>query len=544
MYRYYAWKQEHSRYGGARTSFGAGFWGLLQIYLIIVVILILLPAIGMLVNLPAMEWLSPLICLIVSPWLICMFFNWETRSLVVGDEEGIKHFPPVKMRFLWILIFILIVLVAMAAAALFVKDRLGIQMSEMGNLNRLLGMKGEGAIKSGSVRGRVKRPSRKTAPATAPRAAEPARQPHPEKGTHEEPIIPVWTGPADETAPSSGEYEREIRDLDAFIEKDRQNADAYYSRGCLRARMGDLENAEKDFTRAIEINKRSSDAHYNRGLVLARMEKLDLAVKDFDEAIELDPNAADAYCNRGSAYFQLGKSDLAMKDYNKALEMKPDDGDLYYNRGLVYLSMGRTVEAKADFKKAIALKPRPTSKPPGKKAAEAKPAETKEPGAKEAGSFDAINITNVPIASFLDEVKDKIDVSKHPTYQKMAQARDRNRQFVDPFYSERNSGKTPAYEFRQFTSTRNMPDIIDWYKKKASLGPDGTGDAFAQGGGSYANGPFDNAAANFGVNNGRNFIVLTAMKAPEDDRVTVYLFHYRKGPAQETAPDSTGLQVR
>jgi uncharacterized membrane protein YjgN (DUF898 family) len=367
MYRYYAWKNEHFRYGGAKTSFGAGFRGLLQIYLIIVVILILLPAIGTLVNLAAMEWLSPLICLIISPWLICMFFNWETRGLVVGDEEGVQHFSPVRTRFLWVVIFILIVLTAIAAAALFVKDRLGTQMAEMGNLSRLLEMKGEDATKSGSVRGTVKRPDLKTAPApTAAPGGDAGKAPVPEKSAPEEPLAPAWRSPAEESAPSPEAYESEMRDLSAFIEKDGQNSDAYYSRGCLYARTGKLEEAEKDFARAIEINNRNSDAYYNRGLVRARLQDFDLAVKDFEDAIELNPQAADAYCNRGSAYFQMGKRDLAMKDYAKGLAMKPDDADLYYNRGLLHLSLGRKAEAKADFDKATALRVRSSSESSGK----------------------------------------------------------------------------------------------------------------------------------------------------------------------------------
>jgi len=373
MYRYYAWKQEHFRYGGARTSFGAGFWGLLRIYLIFMALLILFPAVGPLVNLLGVTWLSPLVCIIASPWLICMFFRWETQGLVVGDEEGIEHFPPVKTRFLWVIIFIVIVMVAVASAALFVMDRLGTQAPQMGNLIRLLGMKGQAPITSGSVRAPVKRPPLKPVPATrkgaspgppapaAPRGPEPASQPSIEKGSSDGVQAPAWTSPAGESAPSPGAYEKGIRDLSVFIEKDGQNADAFYSRGSLYARMGDLESAEKDFTRAIEINNRYGDAYYNRGLVLARMERFDLAIKDFDEAIELNPHVADAYCNRGSAYFRLGKRDLAMKDYAKGLEMKPDDADLYYNRGLLHLSEGRKAEARADFSKATALRDRPPS---------------------------------------------------------------------------------------------------------------------------------------------------------------------------------------
>jgi len=384
MYRFYAWKEEHCRYGGARTSFGAGFWGLLKIYLISIVILILFPAVGPLVNMPAIELLSPLIFIIASPWLVCMFFRWQTRGLAVGDEEGIEHFPPVRTRVIPVLILFLIGLFAMGTAALFIKEQFEKQTGGMDNLSRLLGMKDRGAEGPEAVRGTVKRPSVATAPApekkpspgvpaaTAPPAVGPAGTPSPEKSAPEEPLFPVWARPAAETAPPSEGYEREIRGLDAFIEKDGQNVDAYYSRGCLYARKGDLVEAEKDFTRAIEINNRNSDAFYNRGLVRVRLKDFELAITDFDQAIELNPQAADAYCNRGSAYFNLGNSDLALKDYSRALAIKSDDADLYYNRGLVYLSMNRKAEAKADFQKATALKAAPTSKPPAEKAEETK----------------------------------------------------------------------------------------------------------------------------------------------------------------------------
>ncbi len=540
MYRFYAWKEEHFRYGGEKTSFGAGFRGLLQIYFLFVLILTLFPAIGVFLNVPSIDWLSPLIFILVSPWLGCMFFNWQTRGLVVGDEKGIEHFPPVKTRFLWVAILILIPLLAMGAAGFFFMGWIETQMTRMGELTQLLEMKGAGPGKSEAVRIIVKRPSRAVVPSPGkkplPKAVPakntpgpgPAKKPSPGKDAREKIFLPALFLPAKQGDQPTREYDKEIEELEAFIRKDSQNFDAYYSRGCLYARKGDLVKAEKDFTRAIEINNRDSDAYYNRGLVLARMKKYALAVKDFDKAIELDPKAVDAYCNRGSANLELGKSDLAMRDYNKALKMESNDADLYHNRGVVYLSKGLKSEAMADFQKAAVLRPRPPSKPPAQRKVET----------KEAGNFDQIDISNVPVAPFLDEVKNKIDVSRHPTYQKMVRAKDHHRQIVDPFYFERARGKAPAYEFRQFVSTRNMLEIIDWYKKKASPGAGGTGDPFARGGGSYANGPFDNKAANFGVNNGRNFIVLTAMKAPEDGGVTVYLFHYRKVPAQAQKPAS------
>ena len=359
MYRYYAWKQEHCRYGGARTSFGGDFRGVLKIFLIIAVLVGAVPAIGGLLTIPALESASSLICLLVSPWLIAMYFKWETEGLVVGDEEGVEHFPTLKTPVVRVVLFVVIVIFAAATAGLYVKDQIEKALSEMGGPGLSLGE--EYIKKSSPVRGIVKQPGANP-PAPTVRKPYPRgvkKRPSAQKKVQGKSIVPVWISPAEEKRLSRESYERRIRDLDAFIDKYGRNADAYYTRGCLYARMGDLEKAYEDFTWAIAINHRSSDAFYNRGMVLARMDKYDLAIKDFDEAIELDPHAADAYCNRGNAYFQSGKNDLAMKDYNKAIQLKPNDPDLYYNRGLVHLSEGRKQAAKADFRKAVKLRDRP-----------------------------------------------------------------------------------------------------------------------------------------------------------------------------------------
>jgi hypothetical protein len=164
---------------------------------------------------------------------------------------------------------------------------------------------------------------------------------------------------------------------------------------------------------------------------------------------------------------------------------------------------------------------------------------------QDARSFDDINIDNVPVAPFLNEVRNSIDITEHPTYRNMPRYKDNYRHVVDPFYLKRERGDAPSYEFRQFTTSRNMRDILNWYKRKASPKASEKGEAFAQGGGWFSNGPFDNLAMNFGVNNARNFIVITTMRTAGDDTVTVYIFHYRTAPPPAKAPPpSPGVPLK
>ena len=345
------------KYGGEKTSFGSGFWGLMKIFLASSLVWLLLPVAARFLSLPSINLLALIVLILLAPWLICMFFRWQISGLAVGDEEGVEHFPPIKTRFLFVALLILIELLSLFGAGLFIKDRYGIQVSKTTHLTRFLEMKAKNLRIPETIREPVKRPSHLITPRSGtkalPKEAPPKRAPAPElakkrlpeKPASKEPHLPVLPSPGHKPVLKPKDYDREIRRFDELIKQDRQNADLYYSRGCLYERKGDLENAEKDFSRAININYRDKDAYYNRGLVFVRMKRYALAVKDFDKAIELDSRAVDAYCNRGSANYQLGKSDLAIKDYNEGLKINPVDADLYYNRGLVNLSKGLKREA-------------------------------------------------------------------------------------------------------------------------------------------------------------------------------------------------------
>ena len=367
IYRYYAWKEEHMKYGGEKTSFGSGFWGLMKIFFASSLVWLLLPIAAQFLSLPSIDLLALIIIILLAPWFICMFFRWQIRGLTVGDEEGVHHFPPVKTGLLLIAVIILIELLSLAAAGLFLRDRYKMHMPEIGNLTQFIEMKSKDLRMPEGIRVPIKKPShaitpkpdKKALPGGVPPkealAPKLVKKHSPKKPTTKKPHVPAPLSPAENPFLESKDYDREIREFDELIRQDRQNADLYYSRGCLYEQKGDLDKAKKDFTKSIDINNRVSDAYYNRGLVFVRMKKYALAIKDFDKAIELDSRAVDAYCNRGNANYQLGKSDLALRDYNGALKLSPKDSDLFYNRGVVHLFKGMKTEAKADFKKAAML---------------------------------------------------------------------------------------------------------------------------------------------------------------------------------------------
>jgi uncharacterized membrane protein YjgN (DUF898 family)/Tfp pilus assembly protein PilF len=317
LFRFYAWKEEHTRYGGKRTSFGASFWGFVKITVI--------------------SYILTLITLyLFTPWAMCMLFKWQIEGLAVGDEKEVKHFPPVKTNWIVVAIFILIGLLPFIAIGVAI-------MSQYKDAKRMQAQMAGIEKKKALKKKAVKKPVLKEAPAKTPDAYTAAHIVV-GKGILKKPI-----------EDKSLDITSEIEKMDKVIEKDPKNADALYNRAWLNAYQGNREKAREDYNRVLEIKPDHENAVFNHGLIMVEMKKYDLALQDFSEVIKQNAKAADAYCNRGNVYYQMGKLDLAIKDFNAALDIDPKDGDLFYNRAVIYLAKGEKEEAKKDFKKAANL---------------------------------------------------------------------------------------------------------------------------------------------------------------------------------------------
>jgi len=313
MYRFYAWKEEHSRYGGERTSFGAGFGGFLKVTLL-----------GGILNVITLN--------LFTPWSMCMLYKWQISGLAVGDEEGVEHFPPLKVNPIMMTLFILIGLVLLVIIVMVI-----IQLPQK---QQMMTVKPETLSMGKDMKSTVEKQPMVVTPEPSPKA------PSPKPPTLAE--APQGKAPIN--------LDGEIKKLDELIKENPNNADAFYNRGVVYASKGDFNLAIIDYTRALQINPNHGDAFYNRGLSYVKKERYEEAEKDFDSAIRLAPDSADAYCNRGNVRYQLGKFDAAIEDYTSAIQIDPEDADLYYNRSIVYRQKGDSPNAKKDAEKAAQLR--------------------------------------------------------------------------------------------------------------------------------------------------------------------------------------------
>jgi tetratricopeptide (TPR) repeat protein len=321
LYRLYAWKEERSRYGGEKTSFGAKFGGLMKVSL-------------------AAYFLNIITLNLFTPWAMCMFSKWQVNGLLVGREDEVEHFPPVRTNYAVAGVLLVIGLSPIAAMGLFIRGQMAnIKMvqSQMAQMQTAPLLQNQHMMKAvpGPQPGLAQRSPAKAAPAEGKDSGPP-----PVAGAKDSAEV---------------DYQFELKRLDSLLEINPKNADAFYNRGWLYAYKGEERAALNDYSKAIEIDANHADAHYNRGLIFVGLKDYEKAIEDFSAAIRLKPQSADAYCNRGAAYFEQGRLDLARQDYGEALKIDADDADVYFNRAAVYQAMGEKPKALADLQKAALL---------------------------------------------------------------------------------------------------------------------------------------------------------------------------------------------
>lgn len=192
-----------------------------------------------------------------------------------------------------------------------------------------------------------------------------------------------------------------IDEFSAEIERNPNDANAYFGRGMDFMLVQDFTEAIKDFTKVIELDPTFTMAYFNRAVVRykqmeynqsqqAGQDTYDLAtmgmnlnvgktqsqvntpvdptsamlkdnkrahdheqiVRDYDLAIKLNPGYVYAYFNRANLRCSQRDFRAAIVDYNEAVERDPEFAEAYFNRGLARLSLGDVNRGIADLSKA------------------------------------------------------------------------------------------------------------------------------------------------------------------------------------------------
>jgi tetratricopeptide (TPR) repeat protein len=114
-----------------------------------------------------------------------------------------------------------------------------------------------------------------------------------------------------------GDHRHAIQDLTRSLELDPNWAEGYNVRGKCFWALDDTKRAMTDFTRSIEIDP-SVDAYYQRGYLRQKLGDMQGAVDDQTQAIKLDAHSPYAYRARAAARKMIGDLAGAREDRDKA----------------------------------------------------------------------------------------------------------------------------------------------------------------------------------------------------------------------------------
>ncbi len=130
---------------------------------------------------------------------------------------------------------------------------------------------------------------------------------------------------------------------------------AFYKRGLIFQKTGQLEKAKADYDAALAFNPLNPGAYNNRGVLLCDAGSFDAAIQDFSKSIAVQPQRVDIYNNRGYAYFSTRRYEKALEDFNTAVNLDGHYAPAFLNRGKLYFTTGKKNLARADFQKACDL---------------------------------------------------------------------------------------------------------------------------------------------------------------------------------------------
>ncbi|MFN0176223.1 MAG: tetratricopeptide repeat protein [Saprospiraceae bacterium] len=178
--------------------------------------------------------------------------------------------------------------------------------------------------------------------------------------------------------------------LDKVLQRDPQNAEAFYMAGRVALDKGDTTNAVASLQKSVKIDVDNADAWFFLGRIFSQrnnpvaLQYFDNALRvdstyleaqefkavfykrrgEFEKAFELyrdlilrDPDYANAYFDMGVIYLELDSFSKAYDNFNIATKVDPIFVKAYYYRGIASEKLGNLEGALADYKQASGMSP-------------------------------------------------------------------------------------------------------------------------------------------------------------------------------------------
>ncbi|MFN9718870.1 MAG: tetratricopeptide repeat protein [Planctomycetota bacterium] len=147
-----------------------------------------------------------------------------------------------------------------------------------------------------------------------------------------------------------------IADLNAVIERDRSNSEAWLLRGMCWRSVGDAERSLMDLDMACRLREGDFRPWLERGRVLLDQQRYDDAISDLSRVTQISPANADSHFYLSQAYQYLNQSSAAEANLRRAIELNPAHHLSRLALAELNVSLGDHEEALAHLQEVNALR--------------------------------------------------------------------------------------------------------------------------------------------------------------------------------------------
>ncbi len=147
-------------------------------------------------------------------------------------------------------------------------------------------------------------------------------------------------------------------DLDRALALDPKLGPAWVVRGQVRYDSKDPKGALEDLARGVELEPRDANAWFLRAQVHVFFEDYPKALEDVSRAVELDPKLIAARGALAAIHAQLGDHDRALAEAEEVLKVNPGVLPALRARGMIRFERGDVDGAIADMRRYLESEPR------------------------------------------------------------------------------------------------------------------------------------------------------------------------------------------
>lgn len=144
--------------------------------------------------------------------------------------------------------------------------------------------------------------------------------------------------------------------LDKVLQRDPQNAEAFYMAGRVALDKGDTINAIGSLQKSVKIDADNADAWFFLGRIQSARNN-PVALQYFDNALRVDSTYLEAQEFKAAFYKRRGQFDKAFEVYRDLLLRDPDYANAYFDMGMIYLEQDSFSKAYDNFNIATRVDP-------------------------------------------------------------------------------------------------------------------------------------------------------------------------------------------